>query len=252
MADDEIKEIARILGLSRGDVEQFFKQLEDLESTYGTLGRAMLLRQAEQGTSKWKPLWMGLAAGFGAAYSAAVTQGWELGAQAAIEVAKHMGQALPAPVSMVDILRKNVIPFADKHTMEIETRIRGELVRGILARDDLRTLSNRLVGAGLGTEGTPWKNVYARAQATVRAESSRAYHAALMQSFDPVDWVSGYQVLCFPEGPWPCSQCLPHCGKVYAKNEVPEVPIHVNCRCTLLVVTKRYGAYDIQEGYGEE
>lgn len=245
-AEQEIAELMRLLGLSRKDVLALLKQLEETESRYGDFGRALLLQQADRETARLDRLWMGLSAAFGLAVSSSVNRGWTLGVEAAQEIAAHMGESLAAPMaSTASTIARNAIPFADKATMEIESRIRGELVRGILGREDMQTLTKRLVGAGLGTEGTPWKSAAARAEAVINSETSRAYHAALQDSFNQASWAVGYQWVVYPEGPWPCPACAPRNGVVYAKGMVPTIPAHPNCRCSLLVVTQKYGSYNV-------
>jgi len=243
-AEKEIDEIRRILGLSREDVAEFLEFLKHDEAR----GRLTVLQHAQRGLDTSAMLWSSLIAFLGERYASSVDLGWRLGLDAANEFAKALGERFVSqPRDMVTILRQTVIPFADNHTMTIENRLRGELVRGIMNNDSVSTIAQRLIGAGLDTEGTPWRTATARAEATVRNEASRAYHAALREKFDREPWIEGYQFETFPEGPWPCSRCAPLHGRVWKKDD-PELmmpPLHVNCRCQLLPVTVQYGAYKL-------
>jgi hypothetical protein len=255
-AEQEIAELMRLLGLSRQDVLALLKELEATESRYGDFGRALLLQQADRETARLDRLWMGLSAAFGLAVSTSVERGWVLGVEAAQEIAAHMGESLAAPMapmaSTASTIARNAIPFADKATMEIESRIRGELVRGILGREDMQTLTKRLVGAGLGTEGTPWKSAASRAEAVINSETSRAYHAALQDSFNQASWAVGYQWVVYPEGPWPCPACAPRNGIVYAKGMVPAIPAHPNCYSSDTEVLTKEGWKHFRDLGGEE
>jgi len=243
-AEKEIDEIRRILGLSREDVAEFLEFLKRDEAR----GRLTVLQHAQRGLDTSAMLWSSLIAFLGERYASSVDLGWRLGLDTANEFAKALGERFVSqPRDMVTILRQTVIPFADNHTMAIENRLRGELVRGIMNNDSVSTIAQRLIGAGLDTEGTPWRTATARAEATVRNEASRAYHAALREKFDREPWIDGYQWETFPEGPWPCSRCAPLHGRVWKKDD-PELvmpPQHPRCRCVLLPVTVQYGAYKL-------
>jgi hypothetical protein len=244
-AEQEIRELQRLLGLSRDDILRLLDDLEGGEARYGEAGRARLLRDAVIALGATGMLWASFTRETSGIYQVAIERGWQLGLDTVDTVSSYMGHIPPRTASMVDMLKSNIIPFADKQTLAIESRIRGELVRGVLNGDSVRSISNRLIGAGLDTEGTPWKSAYARAETTVRAETSRAYHAAMTQNFGQADWVYGFQLMTFPEGPWPCADCAPYHGMVFEKGMQPMLPRHPRCRCTYLVVTKRYGAYDL-------
>jgi len=243
-AEKEIDDIRRALGLSREDVAEFLELLRRDEAR----GRLTVLQHAQRGLDTSAMLWSSLIAFLGERYTSSVDLGWRLGLDTANKFAKALGERFVShPRDMVTILRQTVIPFADNHTMAIESRLRGELVRGIMNNESVSTIAQRLIGAGLDTDGTPWKTAMARAEATVRTEASRAYHAALREKFDREPWVEGWQFETFPQGPWPCSRCAALHGRVWKKDD-PELvmpPIHPSCFCVLLPVTVRYGAYTL-------
>jgi len=241
-AEKEIQELERILGLSREDVLALLKELEEHERRYGG---ARLVRDAAMVLAGTGMLWSSLRNRLGSIYQATIEHGWELGVDAVEAISAHMGEVAPRAVAWTDVLKRNVIPFADKQTLAIESRIRGELVRGVLNGDSVQAISDRLIGAGLGTDGTPWKSAMSRADTTVITETSRAYHSALTGNFNQADWVDGYQWMTFPDGPWPCAQCAPLHGRFIPKGSGPIPPLHPRCRCSLVVVTKKYGTYDL-------
>jgi len=248
LADNELGEVRHYVGLAADDVQRFLTRLQELEATWGEGGRALLLQEINRGTSNWDHLWAGLSAMIAEFMTKSVEGGWEIGVEVATEIAAHVGETVPHVSqirSTVDVLRESVIPFADDATMLIENRVRGELVRGVLAGEDVATISRRLIGAGLDTQGTPWKTALARARATIRTETSRAYHTALLERFDKAEWITGYQWICFFRGEWPCSTCAPRHGRFYVKGATPMIPAHPNCACGLWPVTKAYGKHSI-------
>jgi hypothetical protein len=242
----ELRELSRLLGLSRHDVEKLLDELARNEARYRGLSRGAMIRDASLALAGAASLWRELGSSTRYLLSRSVEIGWSSGLKAAEGVAAHMGQALGAePLTMLDALKSNAIPFADAQTRAIEARIRGELVRGLLNKESVKSISNRMIGAGLGTEGTVWKSAMARAETTIRTETARSYNAALTSRFAQTDWVTGYQYMTQPEGEWPCSRCEPYHGQFFPKGTEPMLPRHPNCRCIYLVVTGKYGTYDI-------
>ena len=236
LGEKDIRELARLLGLAREDVKAL---LDDLSRRRTNMADALRAIGATM-------LWSALRSRTSALLSSSIESGWSSGLQAAGEIAKHMGEVLPsASPTMLDMLRSNAIPFADAQTKAIEARIRGELVRGLLNKDPMRQIADRMIGAGLRSEGTVWKSSLARADTTIRTEVSRAYHAAMTNRLSQADWITGYQYLTQPEGPWPCSRCEPFHGQFFPKGTEPMLPKHPSCRCLLLPTTQKYGTYDI-------
>jgi len=243
-AEREIDGIRRALGMSRGDVKEFLELLERDEAR----GRLTVLQHAQRSLDRSALLWSSLIAFLAERYTGAVSVGWYRGLEAADRFAKAIGEQFRyQPRDMLTVLKQNVIPFADNHTLAIESRIRGELVRGIMDNESVSQIAQRLIGAGLDTEGTPWRTATARAEATVRTEANRAYHVAMREKFDREDWLAGWQWQTFPEGPWPCSRCAPLHGRFWRKDDPDLVmpPLHPLCRCVLLPVTIRYGTYNL-------
>ncbi|MFA5054154.1 MAG: hypothetical protein WC565_08855 [Parcubacteria group bacterium] len=246
VSERELRELMRLLGLSRRDVEKLLGELVEKEKKYRGLSAAALIRDASVALAGTAMLWRQLGSSTRGILSTAIDAGWSSGLSAAEAVATHMGQALPeVGMQMLDALKTNAIPFADAQTRAIEARIRGELVRGLLNKESTRSIADRMIGAGLQTEGTVWKSAVARAEATIRAETSRAYHAAMTGRFAGADWVTGYQYMTQPEGEWPCSRCEPYHGQFFPKGTEPMLPRHPNCRCVYLVVTEKYGTYSL-------
>jgi len=242
----ELRELSRLLGLSRHDVEKLLDELAKNEARYRGLSQSAMIRDASMALAGTATLWRALGSATRDIVSSAVEIGWSSGLRATEAIAAHMGQTLSAaPMSMLDALRSNAIPFADAQTRAIEARIRGELVRGLLNKESVKAISNRMIGAGLGTEGTVWSSAMARAETTIRAEVSRAYHTALTSRFADVDWITGYQIMTQPEGEWPCANCAPYHGRYFEKGTEPMLPFHPRCRCIALAVTGKYGTYDL-------
>lgn len=246
LSNRELRELSRLLGLSRRDIEKLLDELARNESRYRSLSQSAMLRDASMALAGTAMLWRALGSATRDILASAIDIGWSSGLRATEAIAAHMGQSLgAAPVSMLDALKSNAIPFADAQTRAIEARIRGELVRGLLNKESVRSISNRMIGAGLGTEGTVWKSAMARAEATIRTETARAYHAAMTSRFTNVDWITGYQYMTQPEGEWPCSRCEPYHGQFFPKGTEPMLPRHPSCRCLLLPTTQKYGTYSL-------
>jgi hypothetical protein len=246
LSNRELRELSRLLGLSRHDVEKLLDELARNEARYRGLSQGAMIRDASMALAGTSMLWRALQGATRDIVSSAVEIGWSSGLRATEAIAAHMGQTLgTAPMSMLDALRSNAIPFADAQTRAIEARIRGELVRGLLNKESVKAISNRMIGAGLGTEGTVWSSAMKRAEATIRTETARAYNTAMTSRFANVDWITGYQYLTQPEGEWPCSRCEPYHGQFFPKGTEPMLPLHVNCRCLLLPTTQKYGTYDL-------
>lgn len=242
----ELRELSRLLGLSRHDIEKLLDELARNEARYRGLSRSAMIRDASLALAGAASLWRELGSSTRYLLSRSVEIGWMSGLKAAEGVAAHMGQALGAePLTMLDALKSNAIPFADAQTRAIEARIRGELVRGLLNKESVKSISNRMIGAGLGTEGTAWKSAMARAETTIRTEMSRSYHAAMTSQFANTNWITGYQWMTQPEGEWPCKWCEPKHGQFYPKGTEPGMPCHPRGRCLLLPVTGKYGTYSL-------
>jgi len=256
-AEEDIREALRLLGLARGDIEELLERLELLERQYGDYGRLQLLRQAASEVDSKRNLWLELSTALSVGIVANVVRGWDAGTLAAQRIAEHVGEMLLpsefSKMSMLDALRDQAIPFADNVTQLIEPRIRGELLRGIYNQESVGDLSQRLIGAGLDTKGTPWKTAAARAKATIRTEANRAFHGAMRANLDPQEWCVGYQWMCFFQGVWPCPRCRPLHGRFFAKDQlmsgggytVRHPPLHTNCLCQLLPVTRQFGRHTI-------
>jgi len=253
IAEAELVEQMRLLGLTRSDIADVLKRLEDTEARFGPAGRLALLRDTTQSIQRLSGMYLALGAGLAASIQTSLSEGYLQGEQVALEIAAHLGERLIPAESMLSALQSQVIPFADNATRALEARIRGELVRGVYAGETIPALTQRLIGAGLDSRGTPWKSASARAEATIRTEASRGFHSAMRTNLDPQPWITGYMWQCYFSGEWPCYICRPLCGRFFPKeqlissagNAVRHPPIHPNCLCVLLPVTKQYGLHTI-------
>lgn len=252
-AEKELREQLRLLGLARGDIEELLRSLEETEVRYGDRGRLALLREATEAASRLSRMYLVLGAGIAASIQTSLAAGYLQGETVAREIAAHLGENLIPAESVLSALQREVIPFADNMTRALETRIRGELLRGIRAGEPMGALTQRLIGAGLDSRATPWKTASARAEATIRTEASRGFHSAMRTNLDPQPWVTGYVWSCFFQSKWPCFRCSPLHGKFFTKDQlmtgdiytVRHPPLHTNCNCTLLPTTKQYGLHTI-------
>lgn len=238
----ETEELRRIYRLARNDVAARLRYLEQYEDRH-----PILLAQTRQQLEALTDTWRELGRQTGPVYLRAVDRALRIGGATAERFAARAGLTFALiPHDAALILHQAVLDLAGDVTAELAQRVRGEVVRGILAGESVSAVRRRVVGRGLTTKGTPFRRAAERAETIVRTETVRAFNLATVERWRYEREIVGYQwdaVLDYRT----CDACAALHGQYWPKGEERIPPDHPNCRCALLPVTRTYGRYDIEE-----
>jgi len=243
---EEIEELRRLYRLAWEDVKRRLEYLEDLEARLGDkAGHGVLIRATREQMDALESTWRSLEHETGEIYLRAARRAWGIG----LATGEAFGAAIGTSFGVVPheaavLLQRQVLELAGDVTRELANRIKGEVMRGILSGESVRKVARRVVGRGLTTEGTPFRKAIVRAKTIVRTETVRAFNLATVERYREYDVIVGYQWDAFFDERT-CPECAALHGKFWRKGNEKRPPLHPNCRCVLLPVTKRYGEYPI-------
>ena len=127
-----------------------------------------------------------------------------------------------ADARALDILQSRNLQALKGITEETNKRIISELTDGLIKGEGADKLAARLTSA-IDTIGIT------RARAIARTETMYSLNQASLIRYDQqgvsrVVWIAGADDRC-------CDTCLAYNGRVFDIGSVPDIPVHVNCRC---------------------
>lgn len=126
--------------------------------------------------------------------------------------------------AIFDILLKKSLSNLKGITDDMSKRITQELADGILKGEGMDKLARRL-NDSVDTIGITRSRLLARTEtmaAVNQASLSRYQKAGVSQ----IQWIAG------ADDGRTCEECLSLDGQVFDISEVPDIPVHPNCRCT--------------------
>ncbi|MFZ5501678.1 MAG: minor capsid protein [Candidatus Micrarchaeota archaeon] len=241
LADAQVRELRRLYELAWQDVAARLEYLSQFADQ-----RPILLTATRRQLDELDRTIQALRAQTGSVYLGGVDQALALGSATAERIGARLGLTLaPIPHQAALMLHQSVLSLAGDVDFELAQRIKGEVVRGILSGESVAKVRRRIVGTGLDTEGTPFRNATKRAEAIVRTETVRAFNQATVERYRDENEIVGYQWSAHYDA---CPACLELNGEYWDKGKEERPPLHPNCRCALLLVTKTFGRYDFGEG----
>lgn len=240
LSREEIEELRRIYRLAWNDVKARLEYLERYEGQ-----RGMLIAQTRRQLEALEDTWRELGRQTSPIYLRSTDRALEIGSATAEGVALRLGITTSlVPHDAALILHRSVLSLAGDVNTELAQRVRNEVTRGILSGESVQKVRRRVVGLGIDTEGTPFRRATQRAEAIVRTETIRAFNQATIERWRDEEEIIGYQHDAFFDQRT-CEICAALHGKFYPKGQENPPPIHPNCRCTLLPVTKTFGKYEL-------
>jgi len=136
--------------------------------------------------------------------------------------------------------------FWNKMNSDVTNRIRGELAQSIIQGEDMARATNRIINlskqGGFGTYSTSvlanWASMIARSE--IQYVSNQVARQTYNENQDVLKGMQHSSALDRRT----CQQCISLDSKVYlfkdGVNDAPLLPIHVQCRCVYIPITKSW------------
>lgn len=123
---------------------------------------------------------------------------------------------------------------------QLQERIKREIASGVLRGEGYRALSNRIK---LGFDNITNKEAETLTRTYVQSANVGAMDAVYNANRDVVkgrEWSSVMEPGYKTDGRGTCPRCAALDGEVFTAGTRPQMPLHPNCRCVWLPVTKSY------------
>lgn len=155
--------------------------------------------------------------------------------QEALEYAKGYGKLLTDEGA--SIIQGDKVPWLKDHTKKTRKDIFTTIRDGLKDGKPVSEIGGKKLGEG--TIAYDLKQIMATEDSGMvriaRTEVARIQSAGSMTRYRANN-VKKIKILCAAD---PCEICIPYCNQIMDFNEVPELPIHPNCRCSYSPVIKK-------------
>ena len=135
------------------------------------------------------------------------------------------------------IIQGEEIPWLKDHTAHTRESVFKTIKDGLKEGKPVSEIGGKKLGKG--TIAYDLKQIMKEEDSSMvkiaRTEVARIQSAGSMTRYKANN-VKKIKILCAAD---PCEICAPYCNQIMDFNEVPEIPIHPNCRCSYSPVIER-------------
>lgn len=153
----------------------------------------------------------------------------------ALEYAKGYGKLLTEEGA--SMIQGDKVPWLKDHTKKTRKDIFTTIRDGLKGGKPVSEIGGKKLGEG--TIAYDLKQIMATEDSGMvriaRTEVARIQSAGSMTRYKANN-VKRIMILCAAD---PCEICIPYCNQIMDFSEVPELPIHPNCRCAYSPVIER-------------
>lgn len=136
---------------------------------------------------------------------------------------------IPADYRALDWIEKRNLTVLEGVTQDINDAIVREVSQGLIQGESFREVAERLAKVTDLSEERAYKIARYETMLSLNQGTINRYY---QNGVEKVEWIAGYD-------DHTCDDCLALDGKIFDIDDIPECPLHVNCRCTLAPVILR-------------
>ncbi len=138
---------------------------------------------------------------------------------------------VPADWRALDWIEKRNLTVLEGITQDINDAIVREVSQGLIQGESVFEVGKRLAKVSQLPEDRAYRIARFETMLSLNQGTINRYY---QRGIEKVEWIAGYDEHT-------CDECLALDGKIFDIDDIPDCPLHVNCRCTLApVVIKDY------------
>lgn len=142
---------------------------------------------------------------------------------------KNPATLIPADWRALDWIERRNLTVLEGVTQDINDAIIREVSQGLIQGESIDEVGKRLAKVKGLTEDRAYRIARYETMFSLNQGTINRYY---QYGVEKVEWVAGYD-------DHTCEECLALDGQVFDIDNIPDCPLHVNCRCTLAPVVRK-------------